>query len=515
MPSPRTRADAPPWFARLADARVVCGVPGPVTAVCYDSRRAVAGSLFVAVPGFETDGHLFIGDAFQRGASAFLVQEDREQAVELLSTTTDIAVVVVPDTRRALAQVAAGFYGDPARRLGVVGVTGTDGKTTTVHLIAHLLESAGRPAGFMSSVAFSAQGRSEAALNKTHMTTLEAPEIQERLAEMVAARMRYAVLEASSHGLALHRLDACAFDVAVFTTLSSDHLDFHGTQEEYRAAKGRLFEMLGESEAKDGIARAAVLNADDPASEDFHSRTAVRALTYGIDAPADVRAEAIAHDGLSSRFRLATRDGAVDVAAGLAGRYNVYNCLAAAAAALSQGVMLDEIARGLATFPGVPARLELIDSGQPFRVVVDFASTPQAMRRVLETLRPVTEGKLIVVFGCAGERDPGRRDGMGRAAGELADFALLANEDPRREDPDAIIEAIAAALRAAGCEEGRDFARVADRREAIRSAFERAKPGDTVLLAGKGTEPSIVIGTEHVPWDERAVARELLEELRA
>jgi UDP-N-acetylmuramoyl-L-alanyl-D-glutamate--2,6-diaminopimelate ligase len=178
-------------------------------------------------------------------------------------------------------------------------------------------------------------------------------------------------------------------------------------------------------------------------------------------------------------------------------------------------VTVNDIARGLASFPGVPARLEVIDAGRPFRVVVDFASTPEALRRVLETLRPLTEGRLIVVFGCAGERDPGRRDGMGRAAGELADFALLTNEDPRREDPDAIIEAIAAALRAAGREEGRDFARVPDRREAIRRAFEYAEAGDTVLLAGKGTEPSIVIGTEDVPWDERAVARELLAEVRS
>jgi len=511
MASPRARTDAPLWFARLPDARVVAGRPGAVTAVCYDSRRVVAGALFVAVPGFETDGHRFLEDAIGRGASAFLVQADHKPLWEPLSDAKDVAVVAVADTRVALAQVAAAFHGEPARKLGVIGVTGTDGKTTTVHLTAHLLECAGRQAGFMSSVAFRSDG--EAALNKTHMTTLESPEIQERLARMADAGRRYAVLEASSHGLALHRLDECAFDIAVFTTLSSDHLDFHGTQEEYRAAKGRIFQMLDESEAKEGVAKAAVLNADDAASDYFRTLTRARILSYGIDAPADVRAEAIAHDGLSTRFRLVTPEGTAEVATGLAGRYNVSNCLAAAAAVLSQGVGLDEIARGLASFPGVPARLEVIDGGQPFRVVVDFASTPQALRRVLETLRPVTAGRLIVVFGCAGERDPGRRDGMGRAAGELADFAVLTNEDPRREDPDAIIDAIAAALRQAGREEGRDFARVPDRREAIRRAFEYAEAGDTVLLAGKGTEPSIVMGAEHVPWDERAVARELLAEV--
>jgi UDP-N-acetylmuramoyl-L-alanyl-D-glutamate--2,6-diaminopimelate ligase len=497
------------WLDRLTDARVVAGAPGPVSAVCHDSRRAVPGALFVAVPGFEVDGHAFIGDAVQRGATAFLVQADRPEAWQTLSTTGDLTVVVVPDTRRALAQAAAAFSGDPALRLGTIGVTGTDGKTTTVHLIAHVLEACGMPAGFMSSVAF--RSRDEMELNASHMTTLEAPEVQSELAAMLDADRRYAVLEASSHGLALHRLDECAFDVAVFTTLSSDHLDFHGTLDEYRAAKGRLFQMLDESPDK-GVAKAAVLNADDPASEYFGGLTRARTLTYGIDAPAEVRAEEIALDGLRARFEIVTAGARASAEAPLAGRYNVSNCLAATAVALSQGASLAEAARALASFPGVPARLERIDEGQPFRVVVDIASTPQALRRVLEVLRPVTEGRLTVVFGCAGERDPGRRDGMGRAAAELADFAVLTNEDPRREDPDAIIEQIASALRTAGRREGDGFARVPDRRAALRYAFERARAGDTVLLTGKGTEPSIIMGNEAIPWDERAVARELLRE---
>jgi UDP-N-acetylmuramyl-tripeptide synthetase len=510
MPSPRARADAPPWFARLAGARIVAGQPGDVTDVCYDSRRVGPGALFVAVPGFETDGHRFLEDAIARGASALLVQADHESLWGPLAAR-GVAVVAVPDTRVALAQAAAAFYGEPTRRLGVVGVTGTDGKTTTVHLIAHLLESAGRRAGFMSSVAFRSSG--EAALNKTHMTTLEAPEIQQRLAEMVEAGSRYAVLEASSHGLALHRLDECAFDVAVFTTLSSDHLDFHRTQEEYRAAKGRLFQMLDESPAKEGIAKAAVLNADDPASGYFRSLTKAPAVTYGFESAADVRAAEIRATSDGTRFELRTKDRRVGVETRLHGVYNVYNSLAAVAIGVSQGYDLDALANGLREFRGVPGRMEFIDAGQAFRVVADFASTPAALRRVLEALRPLTERRLIVVFGCAGERDPGRRDGMGRAAGELADFAVLTNEDPRREDPDAIIEAIATALRATGREEGRDFVRVPDRREAIRRAFQYAEAGDTVLLAGKGTEPAIVIGTEDVPWDECAVARELLQEM--
>ncbi len=504
------RASATSWLTRLSGERVVAGRPEPVTAVCADSRRVVPGALFVAIPGFETDGHDHIEEALRRGATALLVEEERRAAWEPFASKADIVIVAVPDTRRASAQAAAGFFGDPGRALGTIGVTGTDGKTTTVHLIAHVLESAGRTAGYLSSVAFRSDG--DPVLNDSHMTTLEAPDVQQYLAAMVDAGRDYAVIEASSHGLALQRVDECHFDVAVFTTLSRDHLDFHGSMDEYRKAKGRLFEMLGD-ESPPSVPRAAVLNADDAASDYFRSLTDAPAIIYAIDADADVSAENIETSGLAVRFRLVTPSGAQQISAQLAGRYNVYNCLAAAAVAHSQGIELDQIAAGIESFSGVPGRLERIDAGQPFRVVVDIASTPEALRRVLSVLRPVTEGKLIAVFGCAGERDEARRDGMGRAAGELADFSVLTNEDPRREDPDAIIEAIAAGLREAGRSEERDFVRLPERREALRYAFERAGDGDTVLLAGKGTEQSIVVGTEHLPWDEARVARELLKEL--
>ena len=264
MASPRAGPTSATWLSLVPDARVVARTPAAVTAVCYDSRRVEPGALFVAVAGFETDGHRFLKDALDRGATALLVQEDRRAVWQPFVGQTAATIVSVADTRRALAQAAAGFYGQPARKLGVVGVTGTDGKTTTVHLIAHVLEAAGRPAGYLSSASFRTKGPLE--LNDSHMTTLEATEVQQRLAAMVEAGMRYAVVEASSHGLALHRVDECHFDVAVFTTLSSDHLDFHGTLDEYRAAKGRLFQMLDESPAKEGVAKAAVLNADEPAS---------------------------------------------------------------------------------------------------------------------------------------------------------------------------------------------------------------------------------------------------------
>ncbi len=507
MSSPSSRTATASWYSGLSEAVVVAGDPGPVTGVASDSREVAKGGLFVAVPGFDTDGHEYIGQALQAGAAAVLVQEDKRSIWEPILEHAEAVVVSVPETRAALAQAAAGFFDHPARKLGVVGVTGTDGKTTTVHLIAHVLQSAGRPSGFMSSVSF--KSGDDAMLNDTHMTTVESPRIQHGLAEMVVGGRRYAVLEASSHGLALHRLDECEFDVAVFTTLGRDHLDFHETMDQYQAAKGRLFQMLDES-AQKSVPKAAVVNSDDEASVYFLEQSDAPVIMYGLTGKPDVAARAVKADGLTTEFRLMLGEKSEDVSVQLAGQFNVYNCLAAAAVGLSQGLSIAEIVSGLETFDGVPGRMEEIDAGQPFRVVVDIASTPEALHRVLEVLRGVTEGRLCVVFGCAGERDEARRDGMGRAAGGLADYTVLTNEDPRREDPDVIIEQIAAAVRATGRSEGDDFSRLPDRRDALRHAFEWAKAGDTVLLAGKGTEQSIVIGTEHHSWDEARVARELL-----
>ena len=499
------------WRSLLADARIYGGPPETVAAVCYDSRGVTPGCVFVAVPGAQpprsVDGHDFIRPALDGGASVVVVQADRQTKWQSLVESGRAAFIVVDDTRRALARIAAAFWGFPARRLVTIGVTGTDGKTTTVHLIASALEAAGLSTGYLSSVAFKTSGDAE--LNATHMTTVQSPEVQESLAAMARAGRRYAVIEASSHGLALNRLDECEFDVAVFTTLSSDHLDFHGKMADYLTAKGRLFQMLDESLDK-GVVKTAVLNSDDSASATLRSRTKARAVNYAIDAPADFRAENLRLDVLQSRFDVVGPFGRQPVRLPLPGRYSIYDALAAAATALSLGVSSEAVAEGLAAFEGVPGRMEMIDCGQPFRVVVDIASTPEALRRVLQVLRPLAKGRLIAVFGCAGERDPGRRDGMGRVAGELADFVVLTNEDPRSEDPDAIIADIAAGLVEAGRHEGSDFVRILDRREAISHALALARPGDVVLLAGKGAEQSIVIGDEHLLWDERVVARELL-----
>ncbi|MEX2246443.1 MAG: UDP-N-acetylmuramoyl-L-alanyl-D-glutamate--2,6-diaminopimelate ligase [Dehalococcoidia bacterium] len=502
-----SRRKLPNWYQDLTAPRLVSGKPSEAASVCHDNRAVVAGSLFVAIAGATYDGNSFIPDAISRGARSVIVQEDQEERWAR-HLKDGVAFVAVADIRAALAEAAAGFHGHPARALGVIGVTGTDGKTTTVHLIAHILNATARRAGYLSSVEFGVGGMVE--LNASHMTTLEAPDVQRELARIRDAGGRYAVVEASSIGLDMHRVDCCEFDVGVFTNLSRDHLDYHGNMAAYRDAKAILFRMLGESADK-GLAKAAIMNADDPASEEIHPEAPVPVISYATKAKANVTAHAIKRDGFGTKFKVRMFGEDIAVRTGLLGEHNVANCLAAVAAAVSQGVEFGEAVQALASFPGVPGRMELIDEGQPFRVVVDIASTEPAMENVLSMLKPLTAGRLIVVFGAAGERDHARRRGIARAVAKVADAAVITNEDPRGEIPDMILDDIEAALKAANF---RRYERELDRRIALEMAFRQARSGDTVLLAGKGTEQSIVIGGTHWPWDERRIARELLEDLR-
>ena len=499
-------SDTPTWFREISYANLVSGEPSEAASICHDSRAVRPGSVFVAVLGLNVDGHAFIPNAISAGARFVVVQEDLRDSWQRY-VNEDVTFVAVPDSRVALAEVAAGFYENPARTMAMIGVTGTDGKTTTTHLIGHILNQTGHRAGYLSSVEFAAGGSIE--MNASHMTTLEAPEVQRYLAQIRDAGGRSAVVEASSIGLDMHRVDQCEFDVGVFTNLAADHLDYHGSMADYRDAKAILFRMLGTS-AEKGFAKAAILNADDAISADLRAVTIVPVVTYGVRTQADIVGLDITQDGFGTRFKARMFGEEVPVTTPLLGDYNVSNCLAAAAAAVSQGVEFGEALASLANFPGVPGRMEQIDEGQPFRVVVDIASTEQSMRNVLRMLRPVTKGDLIVMFGAAGERDAGRRRGIARAVAELADYAVITNEDPRGEDPELILDEIASALKAANF--GRKFDREFDRRQAMKKALKRAGKGDTVLLAGKGTEQSIVIGGTHWPWDERRIARELLQD---
>jgi len=492
--------------AHLSGAEMIGPGDAVFSAVEYDSRRVRPGALFVAVPGARADGHDYLQQAVAAGAAALLVQADHRSAWQ----SPALPRLVVPDTRAALAPAAAAFFGWPARRLTVVGVTGTDGKTSLSHLIAHLLESSGERVGLMSTAENRAAGRELP--DSGRFTTPEAPEVQAMLAAMVEAGCRYAALEATSHGLALHRLDGCEFDVAAMTNVGRDHLDFHRSREEYLAAKGTLFRMLDGSADK-GVVKTAVLNADDPAHEYFRSLTRARAVTYGLHSPADIVSEDVRRDGWGVRFRLRTPAGNAEARLVRPGEFNVANALAATAIGLSLDLDLDAVVRGLESWPGAPGRMERVDEGQPFTVVVDFAHAPESLRRVLTELRSTNRGRIIAVFGCIGERDRERRCAMGRVAAELADYTYVTDDNPYSEDREAIIAEIVRGLREAGKREGHDFAAVPDRREAIAQALAMAVDEDVVLLAGKGHEREVHLPGGSYECDDREVARRVLHEL--
>jgi UDP-N-acetylmuramoyl-L-alanyl-D-glutamate--2,6-diaminopimelate ligase len=492
--------------AALPGATLIGDADVDIRAVENDSRRLSAGALFVAVPGFRADGHDFLREALAAGAAALLVQEDRRHSW----AEVEAPRLVVPDTRSALALAAAALHDWPARKLTVIGVTGTDGKTSLSHLIAHMLEAAGESVGLMTTAENRADGRPLA--DSGRFTTPEAPEVQALLAEIVAEGCRYAVLEATSHGLALHRLDACEFDIAVMTNLGRDHIDFHPTREDYLAAKGRLFQMLDEAVDK-GLHKTAVLNADDPASEYFRSLTRARAVTYGLASQADVTAAHLTPDGWGTRFALRSPTGEANVRLARPGPFNVANALAATATALALGLELAATVPGLESWPGAPGRMEALDQGQPFRVVVDFAHAPESLARILTELRSGGRGRLIALFGCIGERDFDRRHAMGRVAAELADYTYLTDDNPYSEDRNAILAEIARGLRDSGKKEGHDFAVVPDRRQAIAQALAMAVDDDTVLLAGKGHERQVHLADASYDCDDREVARRVLAEL--
>ncbi|MDP8921544.1 MAG: UDP-N-acetylmuramoyl-L-alanyl-D-glutamate--2,6-diaminopimelate ligase [Chloroflexota bacterium] len=491
-------------LADVPGARLVQGDPATsVTGVGHDSRTVRPGELFVAMPGQRHDARHFVPQALERGAAAIV----SEAPVE---APPDRAVVLVPSARAALADAAAAFHGHPSRRLRVVGVTGTDGKTTTTRLLAQILERAGRRVGWLTTVDVNVAGRIRP--NDLHHTTPEADRVQAVLAEMVATGVEVAVLETSSHALSLDRVRGCAFDVAVFTNLSPEHLNFHGTLDEYRLAKARLFEMLGEPSHKPWP-HVGVVNADDPSSEIMRERCPAPVRSYGIDRPADVVARDVLLDAHGAAFRLVAPHGEVRVATSLLGRFNVANWLAAATAAFELGATPEHLVAAAAELPPVNGRMERVDRGQPYLVVVDFSHTPQALENALRTLRPHTDGRLMVVFGHAGERDPANRPAMGRVAAELSDFFVISMDDPLHEDPLEIAEQIAGGARALGKLVGRDFVVDVDRAAAIRTLLHRARPGDTVLLAGKGHERRMLVGDERLPWNDREEAERALREL--
>lgn len=494
--------------ADLSAAGVDVSTNPRVAGVHHDSRRIQPGDVFVAIGGANFDGRDFIPQAIERGAAAVVLEgKPRRLAVP---------AVVVSDARAALAHLAAVLYDHPSRHLKVIGVTGTDGKTTTCHLIHGLLTAAGQRAGMVSTVGARSSRDSDSEIDTGfHVTTPEAQDLQRYLRRMVDEGAEYAVIEATSHGLDQRRLDAVDIDVAVLTNVTHESLDYHGTFEAYRSAKTRLFHMLDVTQRKPDTPKTAVLNADDPSYETFARFPVDRRLTYGLAAEADVTARHIQASPRGLSFTAHTPAGSFPVRSPLLGRYNVYNLLAAIAVGVSQGLPIEAMADGLARVARVRGRMDLVDEGQAFTAMVDFAHTPAALESALLAARELTSGRVIVVFGAAGLRDAGKRPVMGEVAARLADIVVITAEDPRTEDLAAIMDTIAEGARRAGSQEivtpsdeaDPGFLRVPDRGEAIRVAVEMARPGDSVMVCGKGHEASMCFGVTEYPWSDHLALR--------
>jgi UDP-N-acetylmuramoyl-L-alanyl-D-glutamate--2,6-diaminopimelate ligase len=469
-----------------------------VTTMTYDSRQVEASGLFVALPGGYVDGHAFIESALQRGAVA--VAAERE--------IPGVPTLVYRDTRASLPRLAAAFFGHPDRSLNIIGITGTDGKTTTSYLTDAILSHAGKTTGMVGTVSVKVAG--SILEHETRQTTPESLDIHRYLANMRDASVEWAILESTSHGLAAHRLDNIQFDIGAVTNITHEHLEFHGTIEAYRNAKASLFERVGASGG------TAVINLDDPVSATMVPvATGATILTYSRSASAaSIVAEGIRSNERGSHFTLRTESGAADVALPLLGEFNVENALCAAGIALAAGIGLDLVAAGLSSAPAIPGRLTRVDAGQPFSVIVDYAHTPESLEKILKLLRGLSPGKrLICVSGSAGERDTVKRPMQGAVSARLADLSVFTTEDPRFEDAMSIIQEIAAGARSEGKAERSDFVCVVDRQEAIDFAVSQASEGDIVLLAGKGHERSIIWGQDKHPWDEVAAANVALAKL--
>jgi UDP-N-acetylmuramoyl-L-alanyl-D-glutamate--2,6-diaminopimelate ligase len=454
--------------------------PDP-TAIGVDSRTAVRGMLYVAVRGSQSDGHRFVADAVARGATAVVVEEPQQPAVPQ---------IVVRDSRHAALVLGGAWYGHPGRCLTLVGVTGTNGKTTTTGLIRHLFNE-GETAGSIGTLgAF--DGRGEPVTSTAgSLTTPGSIDLQATLAELLTRGATHVVMETSSHSLDQGRLDGASFAAGVFTNLTRDHLDYHGTMEAYLASKLRLSTLLQ-------LGGLEVVNIDDDAWRVMAPRA--QRVTFGFHPAADVRATDVALDAMGSRFRIIGRFGSAEVELPLLGDFNVANALAAAATALGLGRSVASVVERLATTPQVPGRMERI-SDVPCTVLRDYSHTPDSLERALRTLRPLTPGRIIAVFGCGGDRDRGKRPLMGRIAAQLSDLCIVTSDNPRTENPDAIIDDIERGMG------GLPHLRITDRLAAIHAALDQARTGDTILLAGKGHETYQVIGTEKIAFDEREIVQ--------
>lgn len=479
-------------LAQLSPFITTTGANPEITSIENDNRQVKKGSLFVCIKGYTVDGHDFAASAEENGAAAVLAERD---------LPLNIPVIVVKDTKRALPILADYFYDHPTQKLHLIGITGTNGKTTTSHLIEQILSAAGKKTGLIGTMYTKINGQVE----ETKNTTPESLTLQKIFKKMVDLHVDSAVMEVSSHALVEGRVHGCDYDVAVFTNLTQDHLDFHKTMEEYKRAKELLFAQLGNT-YYDNKPKYAVLNADDPVSQEYLQATAAKTVTYGIDQEADFRALDIKISATGTSFRLKSPFGFHQVNMKLIGKFSVYNALAAIAASAVSGIGMDAAISTIEKVKGVAGRFETVDGDQDFTVIVDYAHTPDSLENVLKTIRQFAENRIFVVVGCGGDRDRKKRPLMADIACNLATDPVFTSDNPRTEDPEAILKDMEAGV------SGKSYKKIVDRKEAIEYAIKEAKAGDVVLIAGKGHETYQQIGREFFDFDDRLVAKHAIEE---
>jgi len=474
--------------------------------IVYDSRKAKPGSLFVAVRGFHADGHQFIAQAARNGAVAIVAEIDGKLDAEI-----SVPVIRVPNSRLSLAHLGAVYYRNPSKKLKLIGITGTKGKTTTSYLIKSIIEAAGFTSGLIGTIDYRVRDKIYPAPN----TTPESIDIQRLLSEMVSADCRYCVMEVSSHALALGRTTDCVFEVAVFTNLKQDHLDFHHDMESYYQAKLLLFKGLD-------LNKKVVVNADEPIAGNLIQHTRAAVYTFGLSQESDIYPlQSIGHSINGLSFSVSTPHGIVAVNSPLVGRYNVYNILAAIGVGITLGFREDSIAQGIKNMKAVPGRMEKVDEGQSFGVIVDYAHTEDSLVQLLEAVREMTRSRVITVFGCGGDRDKSKRPKMGEAAIRGSDVGIITTDNPRSENPLRIIDDIEAGAKELGSKVvigdtrtivsgKKPYYIIPDRHEAIATAIQMAEKGDVIVIAGKGHEDYQIIGERKIHFDDREVARDII-----
>ncbi|MBT2735438.1 UDP-N-acetylmuramoyl-L-alanyl-D-glutamate--2,6-diaminopimelate ligase [Bacillus sp. ISL-7] len=462
-----------------------------ITSIENDNRKVQKGSLFICIKGYTVDGHDFAESAVKNGAAAILAERP---------LSLGVPVILVKDTTRAMAVLADTLYGQPTKKLHLIGITGTNGKTTTSHLIEKIMVDAGQKTGLIGTMYTKIAEKTI----ETKNTTPESLTLQKTFQQMVEAGVNTAVMEVSSHALDLGRVHGCDYDVAVFTNLTQDHLDYHKTMDEYKRAKSLLFAQLGNT-FDHHKPKFAVLNADDPASDMYSRSTAAHVITYGIDNKADIQAKNIQMTSAGTHFNLFVETEQFPIQMQLIGRFSVYNVLASIAASLVSGVEINEIIKSIESVEGVSGRFELVNAGQDFTVIVDYAHTPDSLENVLKTVQHFAKKRIFVIVGCGGDRDRTKRPLMAQIACQLATDPILTSDNPRSEDPLAILKEMESGV------EGEKYKIIPDRKEAIHTAIQQATTGDVILIAGKGHETYQIIGNVVHDFDDRLVAREAIE----